>query len=68
MNVQNLIDTLSAMDPDAEVRLAMQPSWPMEYTVDDVVEFTGYAGPTVYLAEGGQVGYLPGDARKELGW
>jgi predicted RNA-binding Zn-ribbon protein involved in translation (DUF1610 family) len=93
-----------------EVRLAHQPSWPFEYSVDKVVaspddegdekecpecgepldyrtvdgqrvmvcmdrQHCGFeAGaedappPVVYIAEGRQIGYLPGEAAKALGW
>ena len=34
MNVQELIYALEELDaPDAEVRFASQPSWPMEYSI-----------------------------------
>ncbi len=38
MTVQDLINLLKRMDPDAEVRFASQPSWPFEYEINDVVE------------------------------
>lgn len=37
MNVSELIDLLGDFDPDAEVRLAFQPSWPLQYRIGDVV-------------------------------
>jgi len=40
MNIQNLIETLQEIaqeNPDAEVRIAHQPSWPFEYSVGDIV-------------------------------
>ena len=33
MNVAELIEELEYMDPEAEVRLAFQPSWPFQYTI-----------------------------------
>lgn len=33
MNVREMIEILSEMDPDAEVRLATQPNWPLQSTV-----------------------------------
>lgn len=37
MTVQELIDELSSMDaPDAEVRLAFQPSYPLQYRIGGV--------------------------------
>lgn len=38
MNVQELIDRLQEMNPEAEVRFASQPSWPFEYSIEKVVE------------------------------
>lgn len=31
MTVQELINVLGVCDPDAEIRIATQPSWPFEY-------------------------------------
>ncbi len=53
MLVADLIRTLEDMDPEAEVRLAVQPSYPMTYSIGDVVEYEG----SVYLAEGGDGRY-----------
>jgi len=38
MTAQDLIELLSGVDPDTEVRIAEQPSWPFEYSINDVVE------------------------------
>ena len=38
MTAAELIELLSGVDPDCEVRLAEQPSWPFEYSISDVVE------------------------------
>lgn len=71
MTVGELIDILEDLPEDAEVRLAMQPSYPFEYSISDLVTVApmhdGDPG-RVYLAEGRQLNYLPGDARDELGW
>lgn len=125
MNVAELIAQLKNVDPDAEVRLAIQPGWPFEHRIADVVESDPYGAyeivndqdgewgdepgfavldvsegdrepyveqagfasaedastwlrdkleregrvdPIVFIAEGGQLGYLPSDARSALGW
>jgi hypothetical protein len=74
MTVQDLIFELQEMNPDAEVRFASQPSWPFENDIDSVVSVevenrrTGEAVEIVYLEEGRQLGYLPGEAKEELGW
>lgn len=33
MTVQELMDTLRDMDPDADVLIMVQPSWPFEHTL-----------------------------------
>ncbi|WP_034274346.1 hypothetical protein [Haloechinothrix halophila] len=80
--VGELIEALEAYEPDTPVRIAQQPSWPFEYTVgtvtrtpdifdfdpDDVDDDTPPPDPVVWLAEGHQVGYLPGIASRALGW
>ena len=79
MTVRELIEELRLFDQEAQVRFASQPSWPFEYSINGVVqaevekpdEYTddGYEKEDiVYLEEGRQIGYLPGEAREELGW
>ena len=74
MTVADLIYELEQMNPEAEVRFASQPSWPFENDIDSVVSVevedrrTGEAVEVVYLEEGRQIGYLPGEAKDELGW
>ena len=41
MKVSELLELLEDMPEDAEVRLAHQPSWPFEYSIDQVVEVDG---------------------------
>ena len=68
MTVQELIEELRLMDQDATVRFASQPSWPFEYSIYGVVQTTVKDQEMVYLEEGRQVGYLPSEAKEELGW
>ena len=72
MTVRELIEELRLMDQDATVRFASQPSWPFEYSIYGVVQTTvNYNDDErdiVYLEEGRQVGYLPAEAKEELGW
>lgn len=84
MQVAELIEALEDFDPDTEVRLAIQPSYPFQHTIAEVVEVDlseggededddddGETGIVVYIAEGGQLysaPYLPGAASEELGW
>ena len=100
MKIAELIERLTELAedfPDAEVRLAIQPSWPFEYSIENVVgpyelgeaareraldrgreydpedvdddpEDVDDEEPlVVYLAEGGQLGYLSG-AAKTAAW
>ena len=74
MTVADLIEELKCMPEDAEVRFASQPNWPFEYNINDVISVeienrrTGEEEEVVYLAEGRQLGYLPSEAKDELGW
>lgn len=74
MTVQDLMDLLSELPSDMEVRFASQPNYPFEYSIDDavVVEVennrTGEETEILYLSEGRQIGYLPGSVSSELGW
>ncbi len=73
MTVEELIQELQYMDGDATVRFASQPSWPFEYSIYGVVQTTvkdsrDNEEDIVYLEEGRQVGYLPKEAKDELGW
>jgi len=73
MTVGELINELKYMDEGATVRFASQPSWPFEYSIYGVVQTTvkdirDNEEDIVYLEEGEQVGYLPKEAKEELGW
>jgi len=37
MTVRELMERLDEFDPDSEVRIASQPSWPFEYSISEVV-------------------------------
>jgi hypothetical protein len=78
MTVNELIMLLEDMDGDTEVRLAIQPSWPFEYSVGSIVRCSpleyeeydreGDGESVVYIGEGSQLGYLPLVVKDELGW
>lgn len=57
---------------DTEVRIAHQPHYPFEYSIDDapdgprIPKIKGV--PIFYLAEGRQIGYLPSKAAVAVGW
>jgi hypothetical protein len=84
MTVKQLIRQLEDFNPDSEVRLAIQPSWPFEHFIGNVVsveltdedadedeevpDYTNTAEEIVYIGEGSQIGYLPGRASSQLGW
>jgi hypothetical protein len=68
MTVRELMEELRLADQDATVRFASQPSWPFEYSINGVVPTIVDGKDMVYLEEGRQVGYLPSEAKDELGW
>lgn len=76
MTVGELKEMIDGLDEDVEVRLAMQPSWPFEYSISSVEVIDNDPEGSdeepiegiVYLAEGDQLGYLPGNVCDELGW
>lgn len=72
LTVEELMDRLSEMPPEAEVRIAEQPQWPFEYSIESfnpvVVARDGDNNEVVYIVEGSQLGYLPGSVANEVGW
>lgn len=68
MTVDRLKEILEYYDGDTEVRFASQPSWPFEYSITDAVLVNTDDSEVVYLEEGNQIGYLPEEAKDELGW
>ena len=66
MLVQDLIDMLEGVNPNAEIKFAGQPNWPMEYAIQsDIYEADN---GNVYLFEGRQDGYLSREAQDYIGW
>ena len=63
--VEMLIEELEHMDPEAEVRLAFQRNYPLEYTFGDIVSARD---GKVYIGEGSQVGYLNDEGTEALEW
>jgi hypothetical protein len=71
VKVSELLEALSEFPEDAEVRLASQPSWPMDFRLDGptgVQHDDETDAAVVYLTEAEHVGYLPGFVARELGW
>lgn len=74
MKLRDLAETLSAAvedlaeDENPTVRFAQQPNYPLEYSVSDAVMVEVDGVDFMYIAEGGQIGYLNGAAREALGW
>ena len=66
MTVEDLIGELEQFEPGAKVRLAFQPRWPFEHSIDRVVETDDQE--YVYIGEGSQLNYLPGNVGYLLGW
>ncbi|GAA0671149.1 hypothetical protein GCM10009535_58590 [Streptomyces thermocarboxydovorans] len=73
MTVGDLIDLLSACDRDAPVRQAINPFFPMEHRLDQVLQSVDATGQTVvHLAESSdehsQLGALPPEVAVTLDW
>ncbi len=71
MTVNELMTRLEEMPENAEVRLAHQPSWPFEYSIDSfnpVVETETNGETVVYIVEGSQLDYLGQEASEAIGW
>jgi hypothetical protein len=68
--VGEFLDRLSACDPDAVLRLAINPFFPMAHRVADVVAARDEHGcPIVFIADDGeQLGHLPPDVAVKLTW
>lgn len=82
ITVEELMMHLEHMPKEAEVRLAIQPSYPFQHTIDsfqgiaeaEVDDGRGGRETVVYIAESGQhrdAPYLPdeaGEAGEAVGW
>lgn len=84
ITVGQLRELFDGVDDSVEVRLEMQPRWAFEYSVGNAVIVGPFTLPpghepeededeqaeknVVYLAEGSQLGYLPGYVSREIGW
>ena len=68
MTVSELKEILEHYDDDMEVRFASPPNWPFEYSILDAVMAHVDEEDVIYLEEGQQLGYLPREAKEELGW
>ena len=61
MNARGLIEWLDDPDPNCEVRIAVQPSWPFEHSLETLVDNDAERdetdeAPVVWLAVGDQAG------------
>lgn len=64
ITIGDLIAELEQYALDTEVRLAVQPIWPMEMTLAGTC-----MGPeALYLVMGEQIGYLPAEVSEQLSW
>ncbi|MGW4197048.1 hypothetical protein [Streptomyces sp. NPDC005004] len=73
MTVREVIDLLSGCDPDAPVRQAVNPYFPMAHRLAQIVQSVDETGRTVvYLAEtndaDAQLGHLPPEVAVALAW
>lgn len=68
MNARDLIELLQDLDPDTEIRVAHQPHYPFEYSIESMVTIGDTDNQVAYLGEGDQIGYLSQEAAVALGW
>lgn len=71
MTVEMLMEILEDLDPDTEIRIAVQPNWPFEHCIEEtsaVIEDEEEGTRILYLAAGNQIGYLSDNVREELDW
>lgn len=54
MTVRDLIEQLEEMNPEAEVRFAFQPRYPLEYRIGEEIVQTQDESK-VYIADAGQI-------------
>lgn len=60
MTVDELMARLAELDGDMEVHIAVQPRWPMQCEIQNVVEnIDGEGNPKVYIAASDNVDYAP---------
>lgn len=60
MTVNELMARLEEFDGDMEVHVAVQPSWPLQCEIQDVVENNDCEeSPVVYIAASDGVDYAP---------
>lgn len=70
LTARDLIDRLSALDPDTPVCLAINPLFPLRHDIDDVIAVQDALGrTTVYVTESGdQQAPVPPEVTVAAGW
>lgn len=68
MTVRDILNALDGLDPETEVRFAFQPNYPLEYSIDDIVEVNIDGEEIIYLGQGEQIGYLQEEVVDALSW
>lgn len=68
MNATDLIEMLQELDPYTEIRIAHQPNYPFELSIETMVTLGQGDNQIAYLGEGSQLGYLSQEAAVALGW
>lgn len=67
--IEQLMEIQEQYGEDMEVRLAEQPRWAFEYSLQEEIGVAKVDGDRViYLAECSQLRYLPHAARVAVGW
>ena len=68
MTVRDILNALDGLDPETEVRFAFQPNYPLEYSIDGIVEVNIDGEEIIYLGQGEQIGYLQEEVVHALSW
>lgn len=66
MTIDELRALIEDLDGETEVRVAFQPSYPLEYALDE--DNCAERDGVFWLAEKFQIGYLTEGIATELGW
>lgn len=71
MTAKDLIEQLQDLDPNTEIRLAIQPNYPFEHEIANelaILPEDRRGNQVAYLVDAGQIGYLPPQAAVACGW
>jgi len=68
MNARDLIEMLQELDPYTEIRIAHQPNYPFELSIENMATVGEGEDQIAYLGEGSPDGYLSQEEAVARGW